>query len=315
MSNILIRRPALASSALLAFALAVGAPAHADEAAKTPYDIINAATAASPVTPTALRGNVTVLDGAGGSIVALAGPQGLLLVDDGIAVSRAKIEQVLNGLRPGGLNFVINTHWHWDHTDGNGWAHEDGAKIIAQRNTAKHLDKSIRVVEWGHTFDPVPAGYRPAMLVDEEKVMSFNGETVEIRHYMPSHTDGDLSVYFRKANVLATGDTWWNGIYPFIDYVAGGSIDGMIRAANWNIEKSGPETIVVPGHGPVGSRADLVAFRDMLVTIRDRVATLKAQGKSLDETIAAKPSAEFDVKWGGGVINPALFTQLVYRGV
>jgi len=136
------------------------------------------------------------------------------------------------------------------------------------------------------------------------------------RHlWMPSHTDGDLSVYFQKANVLATGDTWWNGIYPFIDYVAGGSIDGMIKAANWNIEKSGPETIVVPGHGPAGSRQELIAFRDMLVTIRTRVAALKAEGKSLEETVAARPTAEFDAKWGGGVINPALFTQLIYRGV
>ncbi|WP_447756466.1 MBL fold metallo-hydrolase [Sphingopyxis fribergensis] len=315
MSNISLRRLGLATSAALSFALIAGSAAHAEDAAKTPYEIINTATAASPVTPTALRGDVTLLEGAGGTIVALAGPDGLLLVDDGIAVSRAKIEAVLTGLRPGGLNYVINTHWHWDHTDGNGWAHDDGATIIAQRNTAAHLDKSIRVVEWGHTFDPVPAGYRPAMLVDEQKTMAFNGETIEIRHYMPSHTDGDLSVYFRKANVLATGDTWWNGIYPFIDYVAGGSIDGMIKAANWNIEKAGPETIVVPGHGPAGSRQELIAFRDMLVTIRTRVAALKAAGKSLEEAVAAHPTAEFDAKWGGGVINPALFTQLVYRGV
>ena len=314
MKNIAFARSLTAATAL-ALAAFGGAPAFADETPKTPYEVINTTVAASPVVPTALRGNVTVLDGAGGMIVALAGPEGLLLVDDGIAVSRKKIEAALAGVRPGDLNFVINTHWHWDHTDGNDWAHQDGATIIAQRNTAKHLDATIRVVEWGHTFEPVPAGARPALIVEDHRTMNFNGETIDIQHYMPSHTDGDLSVYFHKADVLATGDTWWNGVYPFIDYVAGGSIDGMIEAANWNVAKAGAETLVVPGHGPVGSRKELEAFRDMLVTVRTRVAALKAEGKSLDEAVAARPTADLDGKWAGGVIDGALFTQLVYRGV
>lgn len=314
MTNTIARGLGLTSAIALSGIALAAAPARAEEG-QTPYATINSATAASPVTAIALRGNVALLDGAGGNVVALAGPEGLLLVDDGIAVSRARMEAMLGNLRAGGLNYVINTHWHWDHTDGNGWAREDGATIIAQRNTASHLGERIRVVEWGHTFEPVPAGYRPTLIVDDRRTMMFNDETVDIRHYMNAHTDGDLSVYFRTADVLATGDTWWNGFYPFIDYVAGGSIDGMILAAEANIALVSDATLVVPGHGPVGSRRDLVAFRDMLVTIRGRVAELKAQGLTLDQTVAAGPTAEFDARWGGGVINPALFTALVYRGV
>jgi glyoxylase-like metal-dependent hydrolase (beta-lactamase superfamily II) len=114
---------------------------------------------------------------------------------------------------------------------------------------------------------------------------------------------------------LFTGDTFWSGLYPFIDYKAGGSIDGMIQAANKNVAMAGEHTIVAPGHGPVATRADLVAYRDMLVAIRKRVAELKGQGRTLEQTIAAKPTAPFDAKWGQAIISPALFTTLVYRGV
>jgi glyoxylase-like metal-dependent hydrolase (beta-lactamase superfamily II) len=187
--------------------------------------------------------------------------------------------------------------------------------LIGHVNTAKHHAETIRVVEWGHTFPPQPAAGRIAITVGQEKTMTYGDERIRLRHYAPSHTDGDLSVFFRHADILATGDTWWNGLYPFIDYVAGGSIDGMIRAANDNIAMTGPDTIVIPGHGPSGGRAELIEYRDMLVGIRGNVAALKRQGKSLDETIAAKPTASFDAKWGQAIISPAMFTALVYQGV
>ena len=167
----------------------------------------------------------------------------------------------------------------------------------------------------GHTFRPVEPEARPTMLVSARKTMSFDGESILISPYAKSHTDGDLFVHFKKADVLFTGDTWWNGLYPFIDYVAGGGINGMIGAATENISMTTDHTIVVPGHGPVGTRADLVEYRDMLVATRDRVAALKKQGMSLDQVIAAKPTEAFDAKWGQAIISPALFTTLVYRGV
>ncbi len=281
----------------------------------TPYAKINAAAEKDPVNVKQLRGGVSALYGSGGNIGAFVGKDGIFMVDSGIAVSQKKLLDAIHGLKAGKISYVVNTHWHWDHTDGNEWVHKSGATIIASPETAKHLDQTIRVEEWGHTFTPVEKGAKPTMLISTQKSMKFNGDTVQVRPYMHSHTDGDLSVYFKKADVLFTGDTWWNGLYPFIDYAEGGDIDGMINAANENIEMSTEKTIIVPGHGPEGTRADLVAYRDMLVAIRDNVAALKKQGMTLEQAIAAKPSEKFDAQWGNNVINPALFVQLVYRGV
>jgi len=286
-----------------------------DPAVASPYSDINAAAAANPVTIRSVRGNVSMLDGSGGEITVLSGPEGLLMVDAGIAVSQAKVQAALRKINPGALRYVITTHWHWDHADGNGWVRRTGATVIADKVTVQRLTQTNRIVEWDHTFMPIPRADLPNEILTGDKTMQFAGETVRIRHYRPGHTDGDLSVYFAKADVLATGDTFWNGVYPFIDYVAGGSIDGAIRAANDNLAMAKASTLVVPGHGPAGDRAQLLAFRDMLVTIRTRVAALKANGLTADQVVAAKPTADFDAKWGGSVIDGALFTRLVYRGV
>ena len=146
--------------------------------------------------------------------------------------------------------------------------------------------------------------------------LKLNGSTLALKHYDPAHTDSDISVAFTEADILHTGDTYWNGIYPFIDYSTGGNIDGMIKAAEANVAVATNKTIVIPGHGnPVSNKAELTAYRDMLVAIRDNVAKLKHQGHSVEQTIAANPTAAFDVKWGQFVITPALFTRLVYEGV
>lgn len=297
--------------------IALASPGNAQDpvASKTPYDVINAATAKSQVTATRVRGPVSFVAGGGGNIAALSGPNGVLLVDTGISVAETRIARVLGGFSTHPLKYVINTHWHWDHTDGNGWAKDQGATILAHPNTTRHLGETIRVVEWGHTFDPLPAKARPTNQVGVRQILRFNGEIVEISPYVASHTDGDLRVYFQKADVLVTGDTFWNGYYPFIDYVAGGNINGMIAASNNNLAKLSPKTLIIPGHGPIARRADLVAFRDMLVTIRDRVGKLKARGMTLEQAVAAKPTKDFDAVWGKGVITPALMTELAYRGV
>jgi len=301
-----------ALAAALFVSLAAMAAAAGDE---TPYAKINSATARAPIAVKELRGGVHVLFGSGGNIGALVGEDGIFMVDAGIAISRPKIEYALKELSDRPLRYMVNTHWHWDHADGNGWVHEDGATLVSSAQTARHLGETIRVEEWGHTFGPVPQGARPTLIVTADKTIPFDAESVRIRPYMDSHTDGDLSVYFTHADVLFTGDTWWNGLYPFIDYTEGGGIDGMIAAADENIRLVTAHTIIVPGHGPEGTRADLIEYRDMLVAIRGEVASLKKKGLSLEQVIAAKPTRGFDARWGQAVISPALFTTLVYRGV
>lgn len=262
-----------------------------------------------------LRGNISVVMGSGGNITVLSGRDGKFLVDAGIGKSQDRLQVALNKLGPAPVKFVVNTHWHWDHTDGNAWMHAAGATIVAHNNTSKHLTETTHVNAWNWTFDPVPPAARPTLLVYKEKTFSFAGSQVAVENVGDGHTDGDLWVYFKNADVLALGDTFWNGIYPYIDNEDGGSIDGAIHWANQAVAHTTDHTIVIPGHGAVGTRTQLVEFRDMLVTVRDNVAALLQQGKSLDEIIAAKPTAAFDAKWGHFVFNGDQFTRMVYAGL
>ena len=281
----------------------------------SPVIKINEAAANSDITVEQLRGNLSVLFGSGGNIVVLDGPDGKLLVDDGIAISKDKIQAALDRLSAAPIKYVINTHWHWDHTDGNEWVHNQGATIIAHENVLKRLSATTRVEDWNYTFQPWPMSGRPTVLFKTEKTLKFDGENVVLKNFGLGHTDGDALVYFRKADVLVLGDNFWNGIYPFIDNGVGGGIDGMIRWVNASLALATDKTIIIPGHGPVGNKAQLAEFRDMLATVRNRVAVLKNQGKSIDEVITAKPTAEYDAKWGNFVIDPAFFTHLVYAGL
>jgi glyoxylase-like metal-dependent hydrolase (beta-lactamase superfamily II) len=262
-----------------------------------------------------LRGNITVLMGSGGNITVLSGKEGKFLVDAGISKSREKLLATLDEIGSSPLKYVVNTHWHWDHTDGNAWMHEAGATIVAHRNTLRHLTETTHVDAWNWTFDPVAPAARPTLLIDKEKTFFFAGTRVEVDNFGAGHTDGDLWVYFKDADVLALGDTFWNGIYPYIDNEDGGSIDGAIKWANKAVARTTDHTIMIPGHGPIGTRTQLIAFRDMLVTVRNNVAALKQQGKTLDEIIAAKPTAAFDDTWGNFVFNGAQFTKMVYAGL
>jgi glyoxylase-like metal-dependent hydrolase (beta-lactamase superfamily II) len=261
-----------------------------------------------------LRGNVTALLGSGGNIGVLSGKDGKLIVDSGYSTSRGKITEALARLSPEPIKHLVNTHWHFDHTDGNEWMHSDGAIILAHENTKKHLSTTTRVEAWDFTFPPAPAGSIPDEVIDKEKTLSINNTNIVLAYYGPSHTDGDLSAYFLEPDVLHCGDTWWNGHYPFIDYSTGGNINGMIKAAEWNLAKASEETIVVPGHGKIGGKSELTEYRDMLVTIHDKVAALKKDGKTLEETIAAKVTATYDGKWATSFVTGDVFTKLVYAG-
>jgi glyoxylase-like metal-dependent hydrolase (beta-lactamase superfamily II) len=281
----------------------------------TPVLEINKEAVNPTITVQKLRGNLSVVMGSGGNIVVLNTPSGKLLGDAGIAVSKPQIEAALAGIGPAPIKYLINTHYHWDHTDGNVWVHDAGATIVAHENTLKRLTSGTRVIEWGYFFPATPKGGLPTILVKDEKTMDFEGETIVMKHYGPGHTDTDISIYFKKADVLQVGDIWWNGHYPFLDNGAGGNIDGLIHWVNECIGASTNNTIIVPGHGEVSNRAGLTEFRDMLVAVRANVARLKKSGNTLAETVEAKPTAAFDAKYGDFLINPAFFIQLVYMDV
>lgn len=278
-------------------------------------EMIRKEAAISPITVQFLRGNISVLMGSGGNIAVLPGRDGKLLIDAGITASRRNIQEALHHIGPDPIRHLINSHWHFDHTDGNAWLHAAGAAILAHENTRKHLSTAVRVEGWNFTFPPAPAEALPTEVFKTEHTLRLNGAVIALKHYTPAHTDSDIYVHFTDADVLHVADTWWNGYYPFIDRWTGGSIDGMIQATEANLALATRNTIIIPGHGPVGNRSNLLEYREMLVRIREKIAALKKQKKSLAEVIEAKPTSAYDARWGGFATKPDAFTALIYADV
>jgi glyoxylase-like metal-dependent hydrolase (beta-lactamase superfamily II) len=291
-------------------------PREAFAEARGIVSLIKDSAAASPIVTHKLRNNISVLEGSGGNIAVLTGSDGKVLIDAGIGVSRAQMTKSLDALGREPFTHLVNTHWHFDHTDGNTWLNQSGASILAHENTRKHLAEVQRVDDWDYNFLPLPSGGVPTEVFSTEKTLKLNGSSILLKYYGSAHTDSDISVTFGEADIIHVADTFWNGIYPFVDYSTGGSIDGMIAASDANLTMATKDSIIIPGHGnPVSNRAELQDWRDMLVAIRDAVARLKKKGMSRDETVAAKPTAPFDARYGNFVIDPGFFTRLVYQGV
>jgi glyoxylase-like metal-dependent hydrolase (beta-lactamase superfamily II) len=291
-------------------------PREAFAEARGLVSLIKDSAAVSPIVTHKLRNNISVLEGSGGNVAVLTGPDGKVLIDAGIGVSRPQMTKALADLGADPITHLVNTHWHFDHADGNAWLNSAGAKIIAHENTRKHLSEAQRVEDWDYNFLALPPGGIPSEVFASERSLKVNGSSISLKYYGPAHTDSDISVTFAGADIVHVADTFWNGIYPFIDYSTGGSIDGMIAASDANLAATTDNTIIIPGHGkPVSNRSELKEFGDMLVAIRENVAALKRQGRSRDETVAAKPTAVFDAKFGNFVIDPGFFTRLVFEGV
>jgi glyoxylase-like metal-dependent hydrolase (beta-lactamase superfamily II) len=308
------RRQFIVSAGLTAAAFGL-ASSYLSAAPQTLVEKARQSGASAKISTQTLRGNVSALIGSGGNIGVLTGADGKLIIDSGYSGSQKQIADALASLSGEPTKHLINTHWHFDHTDGNEWMHSAGATIMAHENTKKHLSTATRVDDWNFTFPASPERAIPTEVFTADKTLHLNGATVALKYYGPAHTDGDISLYFAEADVFHTGDTWWNGYFPFIDYSTGGTLDGMIKAAESNIAMVTDKTIVIPGHGPIGGKKELTEYRDVIVTIRDRVSALKKQSKSLDEIVATKPAAAYDAKWGTGFINGDFFTKLVYKGV
>ncbi len=311
------RRRFLGSSAAIAGATWISPGILFAQDVQQPEVVISGrkAAASAKVTTQKLRGGVHALMGTGGNIAVLPGPDGKVLVDSGIATSQSQILDELNAISSDPITRLINTHWHYDHTDGNEWMHTAGATIIAQEKCKARLSSVQEIKALGATFPPAPKAAIPTKTFGEKDRMKLNGVTLSMAHYEPAHTDTDIWIYFVEADVLHAGDTWFNGAYPFIDYSSGGNINGMIKAADRNLATAGPDTIIIPGHGPIGNKKQLQAYRDVLVDARDKVAALKQQGNTLTDIVTAKPTAQYDATWGAGFMKPEVFLGLVYQGV
>jgi glyoxylase-like metal-dependent hydrolase (beta-lactamase superfamily II) len=261
-----------------------------------------------------LRKNVTLVEGAGGNILLCHGGDGNAAVDSGLATSQKQVTAAMHGVSPRPLHHLLNTHWHFDHTDGNLWMHSVGATIIAHKNTWARMSSRQVIPAFSLVLNPSPEGALPTVLFEQSQQLELNSEEIVMQRYTPAHTDSDVSVFFTEANVIHTGDTWFSGYYPFIDYDSGGSIRGLITASDENLKRTDSQTLVVPGHGSVGSRADLLAYHEMLIAVFAEIEHLKKQGYTLKDVIKAKPSSRFDVPLGNGFVGPELFCELLYRG-
>jgi cyclase len=283
---------------------------------KTTVDAVAASRArmgAIPIESVPLTDNLTLLSGPGGNVAVLNGPDGKLLVDTFVAPAWPQLRQHLDGLGGAPLNHAINTHWHFDHTDNNAHVREAGAVILAHENTKKRLSEPHDLVPLGMHFDPSPANALPQKTFRTAEVLHFNGETLTLGYIPPAHTDSDIFIHFEQANVVHAGDVFFNSYYPFIDKSTNGTVHGMIRGATKLIAIADAKTRIIPGHGPLGDRASLARFRDMLAEIDDNVRRQKAAGKSVEEVVASKPSARFDAYWGKGLNSPDFFVELVYN--
>jgi glyoxylase-like metal-dependent hydrolase (beta-lactamase superfamily II) len=267
---------------------------------------------AAPIQTRQLGDNLTLLSGPGGNVVVLHGSDGLVVIDTFAAPAWPRLEESLKALGAP-VKFVIDTHWHFDHTDNNAPLHAAGATVVAHENTKRRMSAPQHIEMLNLDFPASPVGALPQRVFTDRFGMKANGEELKVTHVAPAHTDTDVIVRFERANVLHAGDVFFNGRYPLIDWSTGGRVDGMIAACDRLLSLANADTKIVPGHGSLAVKADLVKYRDMLATAADRVRKLKAAGRTLDESIAAKPFTDLDGAWGSGRFKGDDFVKIVYN--
>lgn len=262
-----------------------------------------------------VRSGIHMLTGEGGNIGVSIGRDGTLIIDDQYAPLAPKIQAALKALDGGSPRFVINTHWHGDHAGGNEPFGAAGAVIVAHERVRQALQEERSIPLFKMHKPPSPRAALPVVTFDHSMTLHWNDHDIELRHAPGAHTDGDTIVHFRTADVLHMGDTFFNGFYPFIDVDSGGGIRGMIAAAEQGLALAGADTRIIPGHGPLADRAALAAYRDMLVTAEAAIGALHAEGRSLDEIVAARPTAGLDAEWGDGFLAPDVWVRIVASGM
>ncbi len=280
-----------------------------------PVAAFRAQMGANPIQAQKLADNLTMLSGPGGNVTVLTGPDGKLVVDTFVQPAWPKLKESLDAISNAPVKTVINTHWHFDHVDNNGPLHASGATILAHENSKKRMSEAHDLLVLNLHFPASPAEALPAQTFATTHKLRANGETLALEHVAPAHTDTDIFIHYEKANVIQTGDLSFNGIYPYIDAVTGGKVSGMIAANDKILKLANNDTKIVPGHGPLGTKADVAKFRDMLITAGDRVGKLKTAGKSAQEAVAAKPLADLEDTWGKGFFPGDVFVQILYTAL
>ncbi|MEE8349414.1 MAG: MBL fold metallo-hydrolase [Acidobacteriota bacterium] len=258
---------------------------------------------------------IYMLTGSGGNIGVLAGADGVFLIDDQYAPLTEKIQRSVAAISPEPIRFLLNTHWHGDHTGGNENLGEAGVVIVAHENVRARMSAEQFLEFFGSRVPPSPLAALPVVTFSDTVTFHLNGEEIHVSHFPPAHTDGDSVIHFRRANVIHTGDLFTYEQYPFIDLASGGSIDGMISGAKRLLSIVNGETRLIPGHGPLSDRSRLQEFHDMLVTIRDRIVEGMAAGQSVDEIVETEPAREFDLKWGQKFLKSEQFVRLAHSSL
>jgi cyclase len=266
----------------------------------------------APIQAQPLSDSLTLLSGPGGNVVVLNGTDGKLMGDTFVQPAWLHLKDALATIGNAPVNTVIDTHWHFDHSDNNASLRAAGATLVAHENTKKRMSETHTLAVLNLTFPPSPAEALPQQTFKQTHKIAMNGETVSLVHVPPAHTDSDIYIHFEKGNVLQCGDIFFNGMFPYIDAGTGGSLSGTIAGAAKLLAVADDKTKVIPGHGALGTKADLAKYRDTLATVHDRLQKLKSAGKTVDEAVAAKPIDDLDAVWGKGLFNAATFIQIAY---
>jgi glyoxylase-like metal-dependent hydrolase (beta-lactamase superfamily II) len=274
--------------------------------------------AAQPIEEVKLTNLITLFRGPGANVVVRHGDFDKVVVDTFVQGAFPGLKKRLDAMGNAPILYVINTNWLFDHTDNNESFRKAGAEIVAHENTRRRLSEPHDLL--GMHFDPAPAAALPTQTFAQFRDLKVevppgSEEYIDLGYLPRAHNDTDIYVHFVMGDVLHLGDIFWNGTYPFLDVDMGGSIHGMIAAVEGALKGVNPRTKIVPGHGPVADRAALMRYRDMLVTVRDRVQKLKAAGRSQEEALAAKPTADLDATWGHGFVQSDEFVSMVYRTI
>ena len=264
---------------------------------------------------TDLGNNTYMLEGQGGNITVAAAKDGIVMVDGQFAPLHDKIKAAVEAISKQPIKYLINTHYHGDHTGGNELFARDGVTVVSEVHVKTRLAAGTTNGLTGAKVPPVPQGALPAKTYINAFKIRLDGRVADLKHIANAHTDGDTYVWFKTANVLSTGDTFTNARYPNIDFANGGNIKGMIAAADAYLKLANARTKIVPGHGPLADKAVLVEYRTMLMTARDRMAKLVKDGKSEDDVVAARPFADFDTKWAPTELASKNFIRVVYHSL